>query len=102
MIARFYTLGHRPLTCAPQSCSMSAFVRRSADLILPDGTLHFQDYYYHVIVSKKWVQVVRAVRGILGLEIAMDAPLMTAGLDSLGAVELHRELSRCHCLSYWC
>ncbi len=33
-------------------------------------------------------QVQAVVRSVLGAEVAPDAPLMSAGLDSLGAVEL--------------
>lgn len=40
------------------------------------------------------LQISAAVRGILGQSIAAAAPLMSAGLDSLGAVELLRELNR--------
>ena len=35
-----------------------------------------------------------AIRGILGQQVAVSAPLMTAGLDSLGSVELLKELQR--------
>ncbi len=35
-----------------------------------------------------------AIRGILGQTVAPGAPLMSAGLDSLGAVELLKEFTR--------
>lgn len=42
------------------------------------------------------LQVHAAVAKVLGgVEVAASTPLMTAGLDSLGAVELRKELSRC-------
>jgi acyl carrier protein len=37
-------------------------------------------------------QVAAVVRSVLGAEVAPDAPLMAAGLDSLGAVELRNSL----------
>jgi len=39
-------------------------------------------------------QVMDAIRVILGSVVAIGAPLMSAGLDSLGAVELLKELTR--------
>ena len=38
--------------------------------------------------------MMEAIRGILGSPVAAGAPLMSAGLDSLGAVELLKELTR--------
>ena len=40
------------------------------------------------------VQVLGGIVSILGPGIGLQAPLMSAGLDSLGAVELHRELCK--------
>ena len=39
------------------------------------------------------MQVLGAIRTITGADVAAEAPLMTAGLDSLGAVELRKELA---------
>jgi acyl carrier protein len=39
-------------------------------------------------------QVAAAVRGVLGADVGSDEPLMDAGLDSLGAVELRNALER--------
>ena len=41
------------------------------------------------------LQVASSIRTILGPDVGPDAPLMSSGLDSLGAVELQRTLSRC-------
>ncbi|BDA51457.1 probable inactive phenolphthiocerol synthesis polyketide s at N-terminal half [Coccomyxa sp. Obi] len=43
-----------------------------------------------------WVQaaILQAVNAVLGREVGPEEPLMSAGLDSLGAVELRKELSR--------
>lgn len=38
--------------------------------------------------------VVAAVAGVLGKSVAVDMPLVAAGLDSLAAVELRNEISR--------
>ena len=38
-------------------------------------------------------QVLAAVLGVLGVSVAADQPLMEAGLDSLGAVELRNALA---------
>ena len=35
------------------------------------------------------------VRGILGEDVAPDAPLLAAGLDSLAAIELCNDLAKC-------
>lgn len=35
------------------------------------------------------------VRRLTGADIAADAPLLQAGLDSLAALELSNELNRC-------
>ena len=41
------------------------------------------------------LQVQQCVAAVLGgAEVAASTPLMTAGLDSLGAVELRKELGR--------
>ena len=40
------------------------------------------------------MQVLGGIAGIAGAGVGPDAPLMSSGLDSLGAVELHRELCR--------
>lgn len=39
--------------------------------------------------------VAAAVSAVLGGSVADDAPLLQAGMDSLAAVELHNDLSRC-------
>ena len=39
------------------------------------------------------MQVLGAVKTIMGADISAEAPLMSAGLDSLGAVELRKELA---------
>lgn len=39
------------------------------------------------------LQVLAAVKTVLGAEVSADASLMSAGLDSLGAVELRKELA---------
>ena len=39
-------------------------------------------------------QVIETVSGILGSTVALDEPLMDAGLDSLGAVELRNGLAK--------
>ena len=39
------------------------------------------------------LQVLGAIRTITGVDVSAEAPLMTAGLDSLGAVELRKELA---------
>ena len=39
------------------------------------------------------MQVLGAVKTIMGADVNAEAPLMTAGLDSLGAVELRKELA---------
>ncbi len=38
--------------------------------------------------------VAATVAGVLGADVGADAPLMEAGLDSLGAVELRNALER--------
>lgn len=43
------------------------------------------------------VQVTSSIRALIGTDVGPDAPLMSCGLDSLGAVELHRSLSRYSC-----
>ena len=40
------------------------------------------------------VQVTHSIKTILGSDVGSDAPLMSSGLDSLGAMELHRSLAR--------
>lgn len=39
------------------------------------------------------MQVLGAIKTIMGADISVEAPLMTSGLDSLGAVELRKELA---------
>ena len=39
------------------------------------------------------LQVLGAIQTITGADISAEAPLMSAGLDSLGAVELRKELA---------
>lgn len=39
--------------------------------------------------------VAAAVRALLGEDVTRDAPLLAAGLDSLAAVELRNDISRC-------
>ena len=39
--------------------------------------------------------VLATVRRLMGADIAADAPLLQAGLDSLAAMELSNELNRC-------
>ena len=39
------------------------------------------------------MQVLGAINTIMGADVSAEAPLMTAGLDSLGAVELRKELA---------
>lgn len=45
------------------------------------------------------MQVSEAVALILGTSLPGETPLMSAGLDSLGAVELLKELNRLHVLA---
>ena len=45
-------------------------------------------------MSEICLQVMAAIQAILGAQVAVGAPLMSAGLDSLGAVELLNELTR--------
>ena len=40
------------------------------------------------------MQVLEGIVSIVGASTGLQAPLMSAGMDSLGAVELHRELCR--------
>lgn len=40
------------------------------------------------------MQVVNSIALILESKVSMDAPLMSMGLDSLGSVELLKELNR--------
>ena len=49
---------------------------------------------YRVADHRACWQVMDAIRGILGQQVAVSAPLMTVGLDSLGSGELLKELQR--------
>ncbi len=42
---------------------------------------------------KPLLQVLAAAQAVMGADVRAEAPLMSAGLDSLGAVELRKELS---------
>lgn len=51
-----------------------------------------------VAFSSIETEVSRHVERLLGESIARDEPLMEAGLDSLGAVELRTELSKAYAI----
>lgn len=48
----------------------------------------------HANVLSNTIQVQEAVQTVLGRTVPPSVPLMSAGLDSLGAVEILRELNR--------
>ena len=59
-------------------------------LIMPTSRL----VQFTVCNQKTAMQVLEGIFSIVGASVGLQASLMSAGMDSLGAVELHRELCR--------
>lgn len=69
---------------------------------MANGLLGFSGRWPHLITVQLLfpklpnvlvLQVLAAVKTVLGAEVSVDASLMSAGLDSWGAVELRKELA---------
>ena len=57
------------------------------------GNAHWSATIYDRIGNWAYMQVLGAIQTITGADVRAEAPLMSAGLDSLGAVELRKELA---------
>jgi acyl carrier protein len=89
-LAKLIVLLHWPLPLATSANfpPASAKVRK---LVQPPSALTLRE------VAAK---VQRIVEGLIGTSVPADQPLMEAGLDSLGVVELQRRLSEVHCMPW--